>query len=240
MTIGISIAHAPHLPGRPAALERLRAQLPAWPVHLEDAPGKPHEWSERQWRGGLALGTDYVLCLNDDVCLCEGFPEVLEACVAARPGHLLSLFPAHPLARQAQIRQMRWITTCDGLIGNAYLLPRASLQDFLEWRATAPVPGFVEYCSEDNLLNLWAMAQGALIWHTVPALVSHDESVPSCFGNAPVACPVPPRKRMPREGWDTDAVHVGRYYSGAHYYLVTRMREPMVARYHELCEEPAQ
>jgi len=238
--IGVAISYAPHHPGRTAALERLLGQLPAeWPRYIESEPGKPHEWSERLWRGGLALGTDYVLCLNEDMQLCEGFGEVLEAILRARPNHFITLYNAHKLAKQAQIRQMRWITTCDGLIGNAYVLPRAGLEDFLSWRDSALIPGFVEHCSEDNLLNIWAMARGVLLWHAVPALVTHDTSLPSCYGNIPTHCPVPPRAKMPRDGWDTDALHIGRYYAGSHYYLVTRLREPMLDRYWELCAEPA-
>ena len=237
-TVGVSITHNPGGAGRVASLHRLISQLPGWPTHIESDPGRPFEWSERQWRGAIALGQEYCLLLNDDMTLCEGFADVLQAVIEARPDHILHLYNNHEMAKMAQFKQLRWVTSCDGLFGNAYLMPTRRLAEFLVWRATAPISGFVERCSEDNLLNLWCMSRRALIWHAVPALCDHDIAIPTCFeGNLRHTAVVPPRDRMPRDGWDTDAAHIGRYYVGSHYYLVTKMQEPQLERYWELCAE---
>ncbi len=237
MRLVASIAHAAHRPERAATCERMHAALCQGDiaVHVEAAPGRPHEWSERQWRGaiGAAEGREatHALLLNDDMVPCDSFLAALDRVVAARPNHIINLYNTHPLAREAQKRGLSWLTSPDGLIGNAYVLPVPALRAFLEWRAAELEPGTVEGLSEDQLLNLWAMATGAIIWHTVPALVQHDTSVPSCYGNTQMRrALVGPRADMLAVDWDTDALHTGRIFAGNHHALLTRVRGDRLAR----------
>lgn len=236
MKISVSIAHAPHKPGRKEALERLLSQLgscDSYSVWIEESPGKPHEWSERQWLRSLRdKEATHCLMLNDDVISCESFMKRLYGVLAARPNHIVSLYNQQPLAKEADAKGLRWITSRDGLIGNAYVLPAHVLRHFLEWRSSALVPGTIETLSEDQLINLYAMAHGFDIWHTVPALISHDETVPTCYGNAPVKCAVPPRDPMPTD-WDTDGLDAGRWFRGNHHALVQRLKVPLYERYWE-------
>ncbi len=229
--LAISIAHAVHRPERRRTLTPMLDALADRQnyTHLECAPGKPHEWSERQWGGAITMSTlgsgcTHALLLNDDLVLCDGFLAVLANVIAARPNHLINLYNCHKLAHEAQARGMSWLTGNDSLIGNAYVIPIPSLRHFLHWRETALTPGTVETLSEDQLVNLWAMAHDIRIWHTIPALVEHDLSVPSCYGNTQCrSAEVGPRAGMLDINWETDALHIGRVFAGNHHALLTRV-----------------
>jgi hypothetical protein len=241
--LSVSIAHARHLPGRTASLARMMPPLAdVSPVWFYDGIGKPHEWSLRQWENALREpGATHALLLNDDLILCPNFLAVLANVIAARPAHLINLFNCHQLATDAQRRGMSWLTSSDGLIGHAYVLPVPALRAFLAWRESALIGDTVEVLSEDQILNLWAMVHGCLIWHTVPALVEHDTSVPSCYGNTQCrSATVGPRAGMLDVNWDSDALHIGRVFAGNHHALLTRVkgdREHLVRRYYELAGE---
>ncbi len=229
MIIAFSIAHAAHRPEREAVYRRLRNSLCAEYVHIESAPGKPREWSERQWRGGLALDTTHVCCLNDDVIICPDFIPTLERVIAAQPDSIIDLRQSHELAKEADKRGLRWITTNEGMLGQAYVLPSRVLRDFLDWRENALVPGALDALSEDRLINLYAMQHEGLIWHCVPALIDHDVSVPSLYGNENDGIRRPvvlPREGMAELDWNTDALHAGKLFLGNHYSLLTHVKGP--------------
>lgn len=225
VTLGISICHAAHKPERKPTLNKMLEALKGQSVHVEDKPGKPHEWSERQWRYAVSLGCTHAVLLNDDVVLCEDFVEVLTKVIQAKPGHVINLYNTHHYAHQAYAGGKRWLTSPEGLIGIAYALPTSSLVEFLEWRETALMPGTVEVLSEDQLLNLWVMSKHALVWHTVPALVDHDTGVQSCYGNVQLRKPeVGPKPGMIELDWNTDGVHQGRQFQGNHWSLIRFMK----------------
>ncbi len=229
MSIAFSIAHAAHRPERKAGFQRLLGQLDGESVVISDEPGPPREWSERQWLAGLSAKERYVCCLNDDIVLCPDFIGTLWKVIEAQPGHIIDLRQSDDMAALADGEGKRWITSVDGLVGQAYVIPSDALRAFLDWRASALVPGAVDALSEDQLINLWAMEQGALIWHCVPALVSHDNSVPSCYGNERDAerhPRVPPREGMADLDWATDALHAGLHFRGNFYSLLTKLKQP--------------
>jgi hypothetical protein len=245
MTVAISIAHAAHRPERVETLGRMMAQLlPANP-YIETHVGPPHEWSLHQWRGALSLaqehGHSHAMLLNDDLRLCDNFLAVVDRVIAARPAHLVNGYNCHQLANDAQGRGMSWLTSNDGLIGNCYIVPVDTVRHFLGWRETALTDGTVEALSEDQIWNLYAMVHGCLIHHTVPALVEHDTTVPSCYGNTQCRnATVGPRAGMLDVNWDSDALHIGRGFAGNHHALLTRVkgdREHLVRRYYELAGE---
>lgn len=245
MSFAISIAHAAHREGRRDSLNRLLHLLGLSSAHrvvVCAEPGKPSEWSDKQWAGASLLAEQYglthAMLLNDDMVPCEGFMAAAERLIEARPNHIVNLYNTHPLAKKAKADGLSWITSADGLIGNAYILPIAGLRAFREWRASSLKGGTVDELSEDQLINLWAMQQGALIWHTVPALMNHDTTVPSCFGNTQLRRPAV-RATGDASGidWGTDAMHVGRVFNGNHKALLTHVlgdRLPLVKRYYEL------
>lgn len=256
--VAISVAHAAHVPERADRCKRMLGQLGFFrgdwsgtivhSAHIETHRGPPHEWSLRQWQGALAdERAAHALLLNDDLILCDDFLATLERVIEARPNHIINLYNTHALAHEAVRRGLSWLTSVDGLIGNAYVLPVPALRAFLDWRENALTTGTVEELSEDQLLNLWAMANGFLIWHTVPALVDHDTSIPSCYGNIqmrrPAVGPVggaTATHRMQDVDWTTDAVHVGRVFNGNHKALLTRVkgpRGPLVGAYYRCAGE---
>lgn len=223
VSFAFSVAHAGHVPERKPGLDRLLAALPSG-AHVESAPGKPHEWSERQWKGAIAQGRTHCALLNDDVIPCDGFLDVLDAAVRAQPKAILNLYNLHPLAAEADARGFRWLTSPDGLIGNAYVLPTSTLEEFLVWRSLVLKPGAVEELSEDQLVNMFAMTTERLIWHTVPSLVDHDPQIASLFPkNMQHRASVGPRPGMPRD-WRSDALHTGRFFLGNHWALLTHTR----------------
>lgn len=245
--IAISIAHKP-TPERVRTLERMIAaiDLPSHGdtvagIYLESAPGKPHEWSERQWYGATTYpDATHAVFLNDDLTLCDDFVTTLVHVLEARPSHIIHLGNAEPAAADADARGLRWLTSRNGLIGNGYAMPMAGLHDFLRWRSDDVLPSVVERTSEDFLVNLYAMARGALIWHCVPALYALPR-LPSCYGNERNhgrACVVNPRPGMAAIDWDTDAFDVGTVrateaFAKNHYKLVSGLRTPLIDRYFE-------
>lgn len=254
-TFSISIAHCEARPERRASVERMKEQLlprlgTEHVLHVESQPGKPHEWSKRQWDKALLTPRSHCVLLNDDLVLCDDFIKTLVNVVSARPNHVINLYNAHEQAKLCQGNGYSWITSVDGLIGNAYVLPTPGLRDFVHWRDNCLVDGTKELLSEDQLVNLWAMDVGALIWHTVPALVDHDISMPSCFGNTQIRKPeVGPTGDMGMFKWDTDAIHVGRCFQGNHFYLLKNMlaaqkpgpeRRRLIERYYAMAGEAMQ
>ncbi len=238
MRLTFSIAHAAHRPERIESLGRMLAKLRGADVFVESNPGKPHEWSLRQWEAACRTDATHAVLLNDDLLLCDNFIGAVTQVALARPSHLVNLYNSSDLAHEAQRLGLSWLTSPDGLIGNAYMLPVPALRAFLDWRASSLTDGTVETLSEDQLLNLWAMVQGCLVWSCVPALVDHDTTLPSCFANTQVRKPaVGPRANMLDVNWSTDALHTGRVFAGNHSYLLTRVkgeRLPLVRRYYEL------
>lgn len=235
----VGITHAPHATEREANLHKLRSYCwGRWPVYVEDKPGKPHEWSERVWRGALSLAdwstehapddgtsvqTTHALFLNDDVSLCSDFAEVLTAAIAAKPDEVVNLYQEHEYAAVAAREGLRWVTSPDGLVGTAYVMPIATLRHFIEWRKVALRDGAVERLSEDQLINLHAMCCQRHIWHTVPALVDHLPFETLFPGNRKHRPMVTPWSEMPRD-WDTDSKHSGRIFKGNHWALLTQIK----------------
>lgn len=188
---------------------------------VDTTEGAPYVWSEAQWRASLAGEGTHCVMLNDDVILCDGFLRNLVSLLEVQPNVIISLYNISNLAKEAFKQNMRWVTTVDGLVGNAYVMPRAVLEDFLSWRDLYLLPEAKEKLSEDQQVNLYSMANSGLIWHTVPALVDHDTTVPSLYGNTQLRKPVVgPQKDMPTD-WKTDGFHAGRVFIGNHRLLLT-------------------
>lgn len=246
MTVNLSIciAHAAHRPERKDTLRRLMSSIELGPgdsLAIEDRPGTPREYLDRQWEKALA-GDDtkptptHVVLLNDDVVPCENFIETLRAAIAARPGEIIALTNHHEdAAPQAKKRDLRWLVTADMLVGQAYVVPRGTLiealswgQKHLKWERRDLDPNHRLYLSEEHILITYALCHDRRIWHTIPALVDHapEHEAPSLFGHAgdwARRVIVPPRTPMPTD-WDTDAVVVGSFVPNAMRHMLASVK----------------
>jgi hypothetical protein len=228
-TIALGIPHTPWIPERVESMARLRASLdiPPGPDHyLEFTDRAPNRaWSEQLWRWALGTGADYLLQLQDDVLVPAKFWQHLHAMIEAVPGQVIGLESAHPRGRMLARSGMRWYTTADFLVGVGYVLPRAALEAFLDWRETHLREGWEIH--EDTLLGLFCLTTGRRIWHPIPTIIDHDVGIASTYGNDAHA------HRRPSVTWSDSTVlghgaaamdepgywapravpHLGRFYS---------------------------
>lgn len=249
MNIVVSICHAAHLPERKPVFQRLVGQLgDTWPVHVISDKLPPHEWSVLQW--GAAMnhpGATHGLFLNDDVVLCDNFHEILEQVIAAYPNDVISLYASDP--KSAKVRS-RYYSSRDGLIGNAYVIPVPLLEKFSQFRQVDLMPFAKTHLSEDQQVNLFCMANGLKIRHTVPSLVDHDVTVVSTAGvqwerSQPARkAVVPPQPDMHRMYWGPQQTpHLGRFFKGNHWYLLKAIHPSSwqslgcVDKFYQYCRE---
>ncbi len=94
ISFSVSIAHASHKPERKPILAKMVDAMAfregddrsgymsgtpdSWlELSIEDGPGKPHEWSLRQWEKAIEKNRTHCVLLNDDLHLCDRFINVL-------------------------------------------------------------------------------------------------------------------------------------------------------------------
>lgn len=186
----LAIPHAGWKPDRVASLARLFEQLRGAPwvvptrVFSDREPN--HVWSVKLWRSILEDDqATHLLQLQDD---CQvnptSFWRNLMDIVTAHPTEIIGLESVHPISESIhRTGGPNWYTTTDGLIGVAYVLPRASARDLLRWRAQSLRPGAAEALNEDQMIGLFAATTGRRIYHPVPTIVDHDVDLPSTYGN---------------------------------------------------------
>lgn len=228
----LSIAHASHRPEREPLLRRLlqtvgKPHPSVLGIHIESGEKPNLEWAMGQWKAAAESHGTHGLFLNDDVIPCEGFLDVVTSLVEAKPDKIISLHCNHPKAAEVYESGEHWYTSVDGLIGVAYVLPMPILSEFLNWRDVAMVPEARNTTSEDIQIDLFAMANGRDIWHTVPSPIDHDTSVPSTYGNdghtnrRPVVGPMADMRSIDWTKGATSPLHVGRYFKCHHWRLIT-------------------
>jgi hypothetical protein len=198
MNFSVAISHSPWLEARVESFKRLTTALDLEPHETGEGLYRPGcvssakifqdrepnwSWSEKMWRWASMTAATHCLFLQDDVIPMPGFWSALEAMVGANPDAIIGLETAHPAAEPLRDEGANWMTTADGLIGVAYVIPRETLKKFLLWRSSALKPGAVEAVSEDSLIGLYAAAHGLKIWHPIPTIIDHDVSIPSTYGN---------------------------------------------------------
>ena len=191
IAFALGIPHAKYRPERQIALGRLMDALNVhhpsqeeWNVaaHLKVFDRKcPYwEWSSEMWHWQLETGASHCLTLQDDVMPMAGFWGVVEAMVTAVPDQVLALETVHPAAMHyAREGIGHWLRSWDGLIGVQYVIPRALMAEFLDWRTWNLRRDAVCYITEDALLDCWLIDTGRRAWHPVPAIASHDVGIPS-------------------------------------------------------------
>lgn len=194
-TISLAISHTPWVPARVESVKRLADQLEldlerdacphAYDFQLITDRAPNDVWSERMWRWAAESPVEHCLFLQDDVEVCPRFWTALRALLEAVPDQVIGLEVAHPIARALASAEppSRLFTTSDMLIGPGYVLPRALLREFLEWRRTKLRAGWIGTLHEDTMIGLWCATTGRRIYHPVPTLIDHDTSIASTYGN---------------------------------------------------------
>jgi hypothetical protein len=200
-TIALGIPHTPWIAERQDSMRRLRASLDnaggnplAAEQYAEFTEREPNDrWSERMWGWQLRTGADWLLTLQDDVIVCEGFWARLRRMLAdAEKLHaqIINLEAVHPAARALYEAGQSWYSCADQVVGVGYLIERTALAEFLAWRAAklregwrTARPGGKPAIDEDTCLGLFAMATGRKIYAPVPTLIDHDTTVESTYGN---------------------------------------------------------
>lgn len=178
MTVPVAIAHAAWMPERKRTLARLLEQVPHATVLSSRRREHAAIWARRAWE--WAEDQEGSACiLNDDVTVCDDFPRVLDAMVAAVPGRALSLHTSVPEAAKIAGRWVR----CYWLTGPGYVLAPGTAERLLDYWAKVPwaymgAPGR----NEDLIAINWAWSLQEPFWNCIPAVVRHDTETASSLG----------------------------------------------------------
>lgn len=197
-SLAIAYTHTPWIAARRASMARLMAQIERektetrgggfvrWEQKCFNERMPNHLWSDMMWRWALETGETHALFLQDDVTIAPRFFTILCAMLAGAPARdrVIALHAPTPRAREVfREGRTRWIASRDGLVGFAYVFPRAKLEAFLAWKDTKLAPRAAERTSEDSLIDAWALDASEPILHPVPSIVDHDLAIASTYGN---------------------------------------------------------
>jgi hypothetical protein len=210
VTIALAIPHTPWIPERVESMGRLLDELgitmtgggqPAYETPLQHFRiffdrAKNWEWSGAMWTWLARTDATHCLQLQDDVRVAPNFWPALRAMLEAVPDQVICLEVVHPAVVAVAREGYRWMTTSDLMVGVGYVLPRALLVEFLEWRSNLTLRA-LEAIPEDTLLAVWCVATGRRIWSPIPTIIDHDTSIPSTYGNDHH------QHRRPPVRWDT-------------------------------------
>lgn len=178
MTIPIAIAHAHFLPERRAFLDKMLAKLPGAHVSVSERKEHARIWAVRLWQWCAEHDDAGVICLNDDVDFHPDLAEIVSAMARAVPD---TIFALHTNAQQAPMLMAdghRWFRSY-WLTGPAYYLPPGVAARLL---AFVDASSLVWGGNEDVAAAHFAWHEQKPIWHSLPAFVQHDVSVPSTLG----------------------------------------------------------
>lgn len=205
----LAIPHCPWDPHRVQNLSKLKERLEIRNDHDECdharvsifasvGPTPNWIWSDKLFRWLAEQDTEWSLQVQDDVLLVPEFWDVLKAAVAGAEtagAEAISLFTIAPPAPHFAHQGCNWLTTTDWMVGPAWLVKTKFLRDqFVPFRDRRLRTGWNEPdpqtkrlrsgLNEDTLLGLGCAAFGKRIWNPLPALVDHDTSIGSTYGNA--------------------------------------------------------
>jgi hypothetical protein len=199
--LGFHILHGPG-EARQDAFERLVTAIgPENHIWEEVGPGPEHAFNGRRWHRALdmakKLGHTHCAFLDDDVLTCPDFVANLRKVIAAQPERVIGLHHPHgsmcgAAYQMTGIREVNvagmvewcgnhWVTTSDGVLGPANVIPTYILEKFLEWRASALLPGALEAIDSDVLLGLFCLEHNVKVYHPIPTITDHDLTIATNF-----------------------------------------------------------
>ena len=182
--IAVHIAHAAFLPERGASLARLIGQLRPQGVrpvvHRSETTEHASIWARRIYEAAAAENADGTIVLNDDVEVSPHLIEAVEGILDDKTSRMVSLHAVHPMCRSLAEAGRAWFATYH-LTGPGYLLRRGAARELRDYYAAAPAR-WTSNVNEDNVAIQLAFRHREPIWNTIPALVLHDESLPSTLG----------------------------------------------------------
>lgn len=144
-------------------------QRAARACHLSEQVGAEIVWDTRRsalstWRAMLRMaGDDPVICLQDDVRLCDDWRDKVEAVIAAHPDVLIQFF-----AQKLKVAGLR--SSGYFIMAQCYYLPAGGARDLLDF-ARNFAPGRV---AQDEIILFWLRATRQQFWLEAPSLVQHE------------------------------------------------------------------
>lgn len=225
---------------RAKSVQRIRRVFPEAKLFAEDGPTPNYVWADKLETWAAEQDCTHVLQVQDDAILCPEFEPTLFAMLDAVPDQIISLFTIHPVAKYLVRDDKNWMTTTDLMTGVANARPIGIQREYVRWRATALEDGALRAINEDTLLGLFCAAEGHRIWNPVPAVVDHDTTVPSNYGNAravhnrasvnwndhPLPSSWKPRTMVHAGSGVNDVPHLGRYYPFTPYSYLRWVKSP--------------
>lgn len=172
----VSFAVVGHHSRREAA-EKLAASL-GCPLAMDEGDAGSLPNHDAAWRLGHALGGDFVVVLEDDAVLVDGFAQHAAEALASmpRPGAVSFYtgtarpFPARveQAVQRAERLGLAWLESPAAFWGPALALPREQVRPMLRYVQRLDLP-------YDQRFTRYLYASRATCFYTMPSLVDHAD-----------------------------------------------------------------
>jgi hypothetical protein len=175
--VKVLIAHAAWDPSRREHVARMLERIPGAEVVASYEREHARVWARRLWTRAAERGGP-VVCLNDDVDVCDDFLSVCESLVRAAPDRTIALHTTAPVAPSLAMCGERWLesywVTGPGYIVHDYRALLAWLDEQPEW--------LFQSRNEDNVIMHYQWTIGMPVLHCIPAIVQHRTEIASTLG----------------------------------------------------------
>lgn len=202
-----------HHPSRAHLLDRLTPALPGCEVVVDPDPEGPRS-AFRTYRACLApADTDWVVVIQDDAIVADGFADALPAVLDDNPGVLVCLFLAGAPRRSAQAAERAYrrgdryaslslASGSDFVPTVATAWPTALAAEFLQW-ADSELGLNPNDRDDDRWVGRWARHNDVGAVAVVPSMVQHPDDTQS------LVKATRKQPRAGRNGFRTAAVWTG-------------------------------
>jgi len=137
--------------------------------------------AQNAWENAATLG-DPVVMLEDDIIICDGFVELANAAIAARPDELISGFVMSKKVAVARAKGFSWGVASSLAWNQMVYIPMSMIEDVVRFSRES-VASECKYW--DVTMTLYAKLSTRRFFFTVPCLVQHMNSQ-STIGNHPL------------------------------------------------------